>query len=230
VRRNFFLIVTLLFCSAFSRSTTFDDREICEQMSGVWRQFGNSCVDECEAKLNELAVCTRITVSACECGKSRCWSDEEKKCVALLDYKKTYDLRVAEEKKINEEAKKKREVEAAESEQSILNNLTQDKSPNQNNVAVEQQPNPAEVKIQNPAPAPEVTNVAPVTPPAGGPSSAVVNNPPPVPPMFLQQEQEKNKQEEQKKQQEEQKTKEKKKDPEVPLTTIPGLPVIPLPQ
>lgn len=221
MRRNFFLIAILLFCSAFSRSTTFDDREICEQVGGVWRQFGNGCADECESRLNELAVCTKVMINACECVKARCWNDEEKKCVALSEYKKTYDLRVSEEKKINEEAKKEREEEFAESKKSILNNLAQNKSPNQNNGAVEQKLNPVEAKIQNPTP--EVTNVTPVTPPAGGPPSAVVNNPPPVPPMFLQQEQEKKKLEEQKTKEE------KKKDPQVPLTTIPGLPVIPLP-
>ena len=100
MHKKILLISILFFCSAFSRSTTFDDRTSCEESKGAWRQFGNSCADECEAKLDEFAFCTDLVISACECGKSRCWNDEVKSCAALSDYKKIFVARQKEEKKI----------------------------------------------------------------------------------------------------------------------------------
>lgn len=213
MRKKIFLISILLFCSAFSRSTTFDDRESCEKTAGTWREFGNGCVDSCEGKLNQFSVCTMAFTYGCECGKSRCWDFDQKSCVALKDYKKIFDARIAEEKKIAEAAKKKREEEAKENQQTILKNLINNNvAPNQNNQdnSDKKPEEPAPVKDQSPTP---------TTPSMSQILSPVVNDSFEVPPLFLKQEQEKKEAEEQKKKQQE----------AASDSTIPGLPIIPLP-
>ena len=169
MHKKFLLISILFFCSAFSRSTTFDDRTSCEEAKGAWRQFGNNCADECEAKLDEFAFCTDLVISACECGKSRCWNDEVKSCAALSDYKKIFAARQKEEKKIADAARKKRE-EAAAKEETIISNITNIvKTPGAKTAANE---------------TPKTTENPPINPP--GP--VVSKSPTTIPPLFLQQE------------------------------------------
>jgi hypothetical protein len=202
VHKKILLISILFFCSAFSRSTTFDDRTSCEDSKGAWRQFGNSCADECEAKLDEFAFCTDLVISACECGKSRCWNDEVKSCAALSDYKKIFVARQKEEKKIADAARKKRE-EAAAKEETIISNITNIvKTPGAKTAANE---------------TPKTTENPPINPP--GP--VVSQSPPTIPPLFLQQEKAK---------QDAKKEAEKNNPGQTPTISIPGLPVIPLPQ
>ncbi len=202
MHKKILLISILFFCSAFSRSTTFDDRTSCEDSKGAWRQFGNSCADECEAKLDEFAFCTDLVISACECGKSRCWNDEVKSCAALSDYKKIFVARQKEEKKIADAARKKRE-EAAAKEETIISNITNIvKTPGAKTAANE---------------TPKTTENPPINPP--GP--VVSQSPPTIPPLFLQQEKAK---------QDAKKEAEKNNPGQTPTISIPGLPVIPLPQ
>ncbi len=202
MHKKILLISILFFCSAFSRSTTFDDRTSCEDSKGAWRQFGNSCADECEAKLDEFAFCTDLVISACECGKSRCWNDEVKSCAALSDYKKIFVARQKEEKKIADAARKKREEEAAK-EETIISNITNIvKTPGAKTAANE---------------TPKTTENPPINPP--GP--VVSQSPPTIPPLFLQQEKAK---------QDAKKEAEKNNPGQTPTILIPGLPVIPLPQ
>lgn len=209
--RGLGIIAVFFFCSAFSRSTTFDDRSICEKSQGVWREYGNICVDECEAKLDQFALCSAATTFGCECGKSRCWNDEKKTCVELKDYKKIFLARQKEEKKLAEEAKKKREAEAAENSDSILNNLTEKVGDNVNKIL-------PETKVEEPKPAPE-------QPAPAGPPSAVVAPAGPTP-FYLQQQEKAQKEEAERKKKEE----EAKKTQQAPTISVPGLPVIPLPQ
>lgn len=220
MRQKFFPILALFFCCAFSRPVTFEDRDVCEESGGVWRQFGNSCVDSCEAKLNELSICTKITVSSCECGKSRCFDDEKKICVALKDYKKIFDARLAEERKLAEEMRKKREEQSTKSEQSILSNLEDKKEEKESNQNTSNEDKPKEVEAEVKPQTPPLENPL-KTPSPQPPSPTINNNSAPVPPLFLKKEQEK-------------KDKEiEKKEPEKNSTiTDPspiGLPVIPLP-
>ena len=199
MHKKILLISILFFCSSFSRSTTFDDRTSCEEAKGAWRQFGNNCADECEAKLDEFAFCTDLVISACECGKSRCWNDEVKSCVALSDYKKIFVARQKEEKKIADAAKKKRKEESSEEQETIISNIA--------NI------------IKNPE-AKTATNETPgviKNPPINPPGPVVSQSPPTIPPLFLQQEKAK------------QET-EKNNPGQNPTISIPGLPVIPLPQ
>ena len=221
MRKKFLLIAIIFFCSAFSRPTTFDDREVCEKSGGVWRQFGSSCIDGCEAKLNELAVCTPVTLNACQCAKSQCWDDDKKSCVSIKDYKKIFEARLAEEKKLAEEAKKKREEESQQSQAPILSNQ-QNSNPiapektAQENQEKKDQPTIADPKPSEPSPAQE-------TPVVAQPPSPMVNDTKSiVPPLFLEKEkQEQAKKDAQKNQSEPQKN---------PSSPVNGLPVIPLPQ
>ena len=119
------IFLTAVFC-CFSysalcqtiRFTSFDDRPICEENKGVWREFGNGCADQCHAKFDEFTMCSQALTYACDCGKGRCWDGEM--CVLMRDYKKIYDKEVKEEQKILDAAKDKRKEALKESEQKIM--------------------------------------------------------------------------------------------------------------
>ncbi|MBU6141021.1 MAG: hypothetical protein KGP29_05675 [Proteobacteria bacterium] len=204
MRKKFFLISVLFFCSAFSRPTTFDDRGKCEKSEGVWREFGNNCIDECETKLDPYPICTDVVISGCECGKSRCWNSEERSCLAISEFKKTFLLKKNEEKKLAAEAKGKREELPKEKPQEILSKVGEQKKEEGKDSTNKTTP-PATEK-----PKEEIQVVKPAQPP-----SPIISSPPAVPPMFLQQEKAK-------------KEKEKKAQPS--QNSPPGLPIIPLPQ
>lgn len=113
MRKLALALIFLLFSGSafaeFGRSTTFDDREICEKEKGVWHEFGNSAADNCESKMDSFAITAQVLTYACDCGKTKCWDGE--KCVAMQDFKKIYDQKQAAEKKKLEEAKKARQGE-----------------------------------------------------------------------------------------------------------------------
>ncbi|NBR95171.1 MAG: hypothetical protein EBT55_02545 [Proteobacteria bacterium] len=90
----FFFVVFNAFAN--NRPTTFDDRFACEKSQGVWREFGNGCVDNCIKKIDPYnIVCTSALTYGCECGKNRCWNAE--KCVALQDYQVQYQKQQEQE-------------------------------------------------------------------------------------------------------------------------------------
>lgn len=94
------------------RPTSFDGRAICEKSKGVWRQFGNGCADSCYSKFDEFAVCTDTIISACDCGKGRCWNGNDDNtsgsCVSLSEFQKIFDKQQEEEKVQLEKASKER--------------------------------------------------------------------------------------------------------------------------
>ncbi|MDX2083755.1 MAG: hypothetical protein SFV53_07210 [Rickettsiales bacterium] len=124
--RKFFLIVFLCCLTGaafaeFNRSTTFDDREICENDRGVWHQFPNDLADNCEDKLDEFAFAANEITYACDCGKGRCWNGA--KCVFMKDYKKIYDAKKAIEDKKIAEAKKSRSQEYKDNSNVMLQSI-----------------------------------------------------------------------------------------------------------
>jgi hypothetical protein len=127
MKKNWTILICFLLFSFGSRaensvvSTTFDDRPICEQQKGVWREYGNGCVDECESKFDQFTICTSAITYGCDCGKGRCWN--EKSCVPVAVYKKTFDKKFEEEQKLLQEAKKKRQGEYQENTTTIVNDL-----------------------------------------------------------------------------------------------------------
>lgn len=115
------------------RSTTFDNREICEKEGGVWRQFGNGCVDSCKAKLDRFTVCSMALTYGCDCGKDRCLEDN--KCVTISDYKEIFDKEQEVEKEEQEKQKEARKDQYRNMRNSMLSDLskTKDIENNKNN-------------------------------------------------------------------------------------------------
>ncbi len=103
----------------FARSTTFDDREVCVKERGVWREFGNSLADNCEAKMDRFAIAAQVVTFGCDCGKNRCWNGEH--CTSLSDFKKIYEANQEKEnKKIAQQRKKRSEQYRALSNERII--------------------------------------------------------------------------------------------------------------
>lgn len=126
-----FLVIFLLIFSKESlgnigRITSFDNRQQCELNQGVWREFGNGCVDECYAKFDEFGVCTYARTFGCDCGRGKCWNGEE--CIAVLEYKKIFDD--LKQRDINEmtQAKKKRIAEAKKYQQDLIKRMIENRS------------------------------------------------------------------------------------------------------
>lgn len=209
---RFLLLLLFLPSPSYSqalRTTSFDDRPICENAKGVWRQFGNSCVDECHPKLDNFSVCAQAITYGCDCGKGRCWNGEI--CVMLKDYKKIFDIEKEEEKKILAEARKRRQEAAKANEKSIMSGLV-------NKTATAGQTAPNVNQSNNSATTAE--KAVPEAPPIVIDTGNVK-----IPEMFLRQEKEKQADVDKKNQ-----TKEKdQKETNAPILTLPGLPVVPLP-
>jgi hypothetical protein len=55
-----------------------DDPELeCGRISGLWKEFGNGCVDSCfKERSTGLVECTDAMIMGCDCGPDRCWNGE----------------------------------------------------------------------------------------------------------------------------------------------------------
>ncbi|OFW80430.1 MAG: hypothetical protein A2887_03355 [Alphaproteobacteria bacterium RIFCSPLOWO2_01_FULL_40_26] len=230
---EYFLVFLFLIAnSAFARTTSFENRFVCEKDKGIWRTYGNGCVDSCYEKFDKFAICARAITYGCDCGKGKCWDGEQ--CVELIEYKKVYDVMQEKDQKALAEAKEKRKAIALENQEKILSNLTTQAEARAGAVGAEG------VQPQSNYSAPDQNktdnSILPLLPSMEKKDDSVVttqpqtapaqnNNPQPlIPPFFLQQEKAKQQAEQQKK--EETKT-------IIPPQTEPGLPalpMIPLPQ
>ncbi len=226
----FFIISSQAFSQTI-RSTTFDDRPACEEVRGVWRQFGNGCIDECSAKFDKFSICPQVLAYGCDCGRNRCWNGDT--CVIKKDYKKIFDEERAQEKKILDVAKAKRKSEAKANEQAILNNLakkvgeiTDQGSKELQNNASKNVPAPQIPEQFQPSAQPTQSPTYSVTSPSQNPQQPIEPEQPVdtslIPPFFQQLEKAK---------QDATKVPENTNQaPVIPISTLPGLPVIPLPQ
>jgi hypothetical protein len=61
---------------------------LCEQKSGVWKEFRNGCVDGCSSKVSTMSMCTSALTMGCECGETKCWDNNQSTCIEIEDYKK----------------------------------------------------------------------------------------------------------------------------------------------
>ena len=57
IAQKFIFLAAILFTSSIAsaqstRHTSFDDRQLCDENNGVWREFGNGCADNCESKFD----------------------------------------------------------------------------------------------------------------------------------------------------------------------------------
>ena len=240
-----FFISSSAFCQ-LSRSTSFDDRPACEESRGVWREFGNGCVDDCRPKFDKLTMCTNAATHGCDCGKGRCWAGDS--CVAVLDFEKTFLIEQESEKKILEEAKEKRKADAMQHQQEVLSKLMSNSAARQQNQAYDGTAKAPAPKTNfgeiyktiapepTPAPAPQPTQDQKIiVQPVPGQIIAAPQNPmdqqaPGPTPFFLKQiEQAEKNQNSANQNAATKKPEEKKKTDEIEIPGIPGLPVIPLP-
>lgn len=195
--KNLFLAVILFFFSlnslATTHSTSFDERPICEKSKGVWREFGNLCVDDCEHVFNKYKICPNSITFGCDCGEGRCWLDN--KCIEVADYKKSYDKKIAEEKD-EEEVKRKDRDEKIKNNPQLRAYLYDIYKHNQNSQQQTAQTNPQGNQNNNQSaqqiptqPIQKITQVPPAVPQTG--QTAITRQ---VPPAFIAQEQQKQQQ------------------------------------
>ncbi len=80
----FFIDIVNLAFAQNIRPTTFDQREECVESKGVWRRFGNGCVDSCESQFGNFNFCSMALTYGCDCGKDSCSYQE--KCISHQEY------------------------------------------------------------------------------------------------------------------------------------------------
>ena len=206
------------------RATSFDERPACEESKGVWRQFGNGCVDECRAKFDIFSICSQSLSFGCDCGKNHCWNGET--CVLMADYKKIFDEERAAEKEILNEAKKNRQEAAKENQELIMNNLLTKLTPlGPDGKPLPVAPQPLVPEQQATPPSSAVPLPAATQPIATAPDNSL------IPPFYSQQEQAKQAAASQQSQAATASTTTAPAadTPSTSTLTLPGLPVIPLP-
>lgn len=138
-----FFTLFLYSSSAFSQLrhiTSFEDRATCEETSGIWRQFGVSCGDRCISKFDRFAICAWKITYACDCGKGKCW--DGRSCVAMKKYEKFYNKQEEKERKIVEEARQKRKIQALIQNKERMLDLIQDARPGTVPLDNAENPNP----------------------------------------------------------------------------------------
>lgn len=197
-------LLTISFANAQSiRPTSFDNRKVCNESNGIWREFGNGCGDDCVSKFDQYEICTNAITYGCDCGKGRCWHDD--RCMSIKSYKKIFDEESAEKEKLLE-AKAKERQERIKNDPTLSNylqNLYVQKDAAQNQGGANGQQSGANGQAGNQSPN-SITQTSPQQeipsqPPASAitqvPNGASVLQTPggseeiKIPPAFLQQEQ-----------------------------------------
>lgn len=119
------LAILLIFYSSSAissdRETSFSEKPNCEKQSGVWRQFGNSCVDNCRPKFDQFSICAQAITYGCDCLQDKCHDDG--KCVLMDDYKVKYDEIVEKRKEQLKYYKEIRKDEFLANRQAILQRI-----------------------------------------------------------------------------------------------------------
>lgn len=145
----------LVFDSAFSQSvrfTTFDDRPACEDSKGVWREYGDACLDWCYPKFDQFSFCSRKVEFGCDCGYGRCWDGIS--CIETVKYQRIYEQKKAEEDKLLAEAREKRKADFEANQQLMMEYLISQTLANADNANAQNPQDP------NAPPAPPNNNLA----------------------------------------------------------------------
>lgn len=100
---------------------SYDNRKLCHQANGVWRKFGNGCVDSCMPKFSKFRFCTMAITYGCDCGDDSCYYNNN--CYKLQDFKKEYDIINELKKKKISEQRKLREAEYNQTRNKIISDL-----------------------------------------------------------------------------------------------------------
>lgn len=105
--RQYLKLIIFFFIIGFSHKTiasteneAYEIRKSCLKAGGSWRQFNNSCANNCSE--NKFNVCSQILIFACDCGIDSCWN--QSKCIKNTEYNQ---LLTAEPKKEPNELEKK---------------------------------------------------------------------------------------------------------------------------
>ena len=85
---------------ASTENETYEIRKSCLKAGGSWRQFNNSCANNCNE--NKFNICSQILIFACDCGIDSCWN--QSKCIKNTEYNQ---LLTAEPKKEPNKLEKK---------------------------------------------------------------------------------------------------------------------------
>ena len=97
----FFIIISFSHKTiANTENEAYEIRKSCLKAGGSWRQFNNSCANNCSE--NKFNVCSQILIFACDCGVDSCW--HQSKCIKNTEYNQ---LLTAEPKKESSELEKK---------------------------------------------------------------------------------------------------------------------------
>ena len=99
----------------------YSKRKICHEAGGVWRKYGNGCVDHCMNKFSKFKFCTAAITYGCDCGDNSCYYDN--KCHNLSDFKREYDILESEKQKKIDVQRKLRESEYINQKNLIIKNL-----------------------------------------------------------------------------------------------------------
>ncbi|MCE2687778.1 MAG: hypothetical protein LW595_04450 [Rickettsiales bacterium] len=103
----FFIVISFSHKTiASNKNEAYEIRNYCLKAGGSWRQFNNSCANNCSE--NKFNVCSQILIFACDCGINSCW--HQSKCIKNTEYNK---LLTAEPKKEPNKLEKK-EIEKNE--------------------------------------------------------------------------------------------------------------------
>jgi hypothetical protein len=168
------------------RPTNFDQRPACEQTGGVWRQYGNSCNDNCQSRFEQYPNCLNSITYNCDCGPNHCWNGD--KCLTNREYKITFER--LKRKKLQEIANQKdQEGKLKKSHQNqdpSLFSVIADKVKAPINSIIKKDPKPEETKA--PTPVNNIAALPTIQPPVTTTSPVPTANNPifSVPPVFNQ--------------------------------------------
>ncbi len=170
------------------RQTSFDNRPYCEQSGGIWRKYGNSCSNDCQANLDKYPNCLDKIVYSCDCGPNSCWNGA--KCLTIREYKITFNQ--LEKKRLQElDDQKNKKIELKKSHEnkdpSFFSVLT-DKVKKPINSITNNNSNQEEVLplVQIPIPAAITNNIAPTKPTTTNTATQNDDSQFEVPPVFKQ--------------------------------------------
>lgn len=102
------LLILVVSDLAWSRTYWVDNKSVCENSRGTWREYGNSCANNCQSQVQNN-VCTMGLLYTCDCGANRCWDGD--KCANFKLYKAAFDEE--ERERLEDEAEDRAEALAA---------------------------------------------------------------------------------------------------------------------
>ncbi len=102
---------------ASTENEIYEVRKSCLKTGGSWRQFSNSCANNCSE--NKFNVCSQILIFACDCGVDSCWN--ESKCIKNTEYNQLLKTEIKREPdKLEKKAIEKNEQDGIYTRKKIM--------------------------------------------------------------------------------------------------------------